>query len=113
MPTMSINHLEQLKEWRGPRDRPSIYRGAVDRIQREARRTNRHLGDFIEHWQSMLPPDVARHTSVDSIRGGTIHVRVANSAAAFEVDRLLREGVLAKLRRACSITIADIKVRVR
>lgn len=113
MSMMTLNHLQQLKDWRGPRSRPSIYQGAITRIQRDARRTNRHLGDFITHWQELLPEKIASGTSVESVRGGTIHVRATNSAIAFEVDRLLREGVLAKLRSACSITVADIKVRTR
>ena len=113
MSMMTLNHLQQLKEWRGPRSRPSIYQGAITRIHRDAKRTSRHLGDFIEHWQALLPREIAAGTSVESARGGTIHVRVKNSAIAFEVDRLLRGGVLAKLRSSCSITVADIKVRVR
>lgn len=113
MSMMTIDHLQKLKEWRGPRQRPSVYQVALERIQRDAKRTHRHLGDFIEHWYELLPDEIAVRTNIDSVRGGTIYVRADNSAAAFEVDRLLREGVLATLRSKCSITVADIKVRVR
>tara|TARA_B100001059_G_scaffold196568_2_gene201619 strand:+ start:14339 stop:14680 length:342 start_codon:yes stop_codon:yes gene_type:complete len=113
MSMMTIDHLKKLKEWRGPRQRPSVYQVALERIQRDAKRTHRHLGDFIEHWYELLPDEIAVRTNIDSVRGGTIYVRADNSAVAFEVDRFLREGALANLRRCCSITVADIKVRVR
>ena len=110
---MTIDRLNQLIEWRGPRPRPAIYQNAISRIQREAKRTHRHMGDFIEHWHSLLPEEVAGRTSIEGVRGGTIHVRADSAAVSFELDRLLREGLLASLRSACSITVANVKVRVR
>ncbi|MEE2719901.1 MAG: DciA family protein [Planctomycetota bacterium] len=110
---MTLDRLHKLSQWRGPKPRPAIFQNAVSRIQRDARRTHRHLGDFIEHWQAMLPEELAKRTSIEGVRGGTIHVRTDSAAVSFEVDRLLREGLLASLRRACSITVADVKLRVR
>ena len=110
---MTIDRLNQLIEWRGPKPRPAIYQNAISRIQREAKRTHRHMGDFIEHWQTMLPEEIVTRTSIEGVRGGAIQVRADSAAVSFELDRLLREGLLASLRRACSITVADVKIRVR
>ncbi len=110
---MTLNRLNQLIEWRGPKPRPSIYQNAIARIQRDAKRTHRHMGDFIEHWQTMLPGELVARPSIEGVRGGTIHVRADSAAVSFELDRLLRGGLLTSLRSACSITVADVKVRVR
>jgi hypothetical protein len=81
-------------------------------VQRNSRRVHRSLGNFIECWEQLLPREVARHTIVKSIRGGTINVSARSSAIAFEVDRLLREGLLSELRTSCSSAVVNVRVHV-
>lgn len=109
---MTLDHLQQLREWRSPREVPPVYSRAINRIQKNARGTHRHLGDFIEQWERLLPESLACQTTVEFSRGGTVHIKAKSAAISYEIDRLLREGLLTNLRRNCSMTVANIKVRV-
>jgi hypothetical protein len=113
MPNTPIaQHIQKLQGWRVPRDRSKPLSEAIGHLQNNALRAQRQLGSFIDAWDQLVPESVSRHTMVEAKRGGTIHVNARSASVAFELDRQLREGLLAELRTACRGSIANIRVRV-
>jgi len=45
------------------------------------------------------------------MRGGVARVTASSSATAFQLDRLLRGGLLKSLRAACATTLTRVEVR--
>jgi len=90
--------LQQLRQQRGRRERDVSIVGDIERTASEATRVHRKMGEFIELWQSLVPAAIAGQTTIVSLRGGIVHVQVDSSAAGFELDRLLRGGLLVQLR---------------
>ena len=78
----------------------------------EARRAQGRLGSFVDLWEGLVPGEVASHTRVVAVRGGIAHVTVDTSSTAYEIDRLLREGLEQQLRRAYGKTLVRVKVTV-
>jgi hypothetical protein len=75
-------------------------------------RTHRRLGEFIDLWERTVPPRLAAQTTVTGIRAGTAHVLVESSAALYELDRLLREGVEQTLRSQYRGTLIRVRLRI-
>ncbi len=78
----------------------------------EARRTERGLGSFVDLWEGVVPRELAMRTRVTALRGGVAHVAVDSSSTAWELDRLLREGVQEQLRRAYGRTLMRVRITV-
>ena len=78
----------------------------------EAQRAKKHLGSFVELWESVLPDELAVHTRVTGLRSGVVQVTVDTSATAYELDRCLREGVEQQIRRAFGKTLLRVKITV-
>ena len=104
--------IEQLRRYRGRRERDWSISGLLERTRRELDKSRRRSGAFIELWQSLVPAALERDTRVVSIRRGVVTVEVAGSSVAYELDRQLRDGLLADLRRAYSGTLQSIRLRV-
>ena len=77
-----------------------------------AKRTHKQLGELIEIWEESVPPELARRTSLTVLRGGVLHVSVDSSSIAFEIDRLLRGGLVDELRRRFRGTLVRVKVKL-
>jgi predicted nucleic acid-binding Zn ribbon protein len=102
--------IEQLRRHRVRPGRDVSISSIVARTQREAARTQRQLGSVIALWQEMVPTEIATRTTLTAIRGGVLHVRADSAAVSYELDRRLREGLLAALRARHAGTLARVKV---
>ncbi|MHC5022459.1 MAG: DciA family protein [Planctomycetota bacterium] len=107
-----IREIEQMRRYRARPGRDQSIDRLIDSIQQHASRTHRKLGRLVELWEDVLPVRVARRTAVTGLRGGTAHVATDSSATAYEVDRLLREGALAAMKRRFPGTLLRVRVRV-
>src|SRR5262245_27984785 len=104
--------LERLREHRARPGRDVSIAADVARTAVETSRVHKKLGQFIELWERFVPPDLAAQTSVVSLRGGNVQVQAESAAAAFELDRLLRTGLLVQLRASFPAPLARVKVKV-
>ena len=107
-----IRHLEQLQQRRGRRRRDDSIVRFVTGIADDANRAQRAHGRLIDLWQALVPAHLAEQTSITGLRGGIVHVEVDSSAVSFELDRMLREGMLDALRRGFPGTIVRVRFRV-
>jgi hypothetical protein len=108
-PARQLQQLRQLRCW--PERDVSIAR-VIASTADHAKRTQKKLGELIELWEELVPPEVASHTSITGLRAGVLHVIVDSSAAGFELDRLLRTGLLDTLRTRFRGTLLRVKTRV-
>jgi hypothetical protein len=104
--------LERLRKNRARPGREMAVGAMIASIAKNARQTHKKHGEFIGLWEKLVPSDLAAQTSIVSLRGGIVQVRVDSSAASFEIDRLLRTGLLAQLRSEFSGTLMRVKVKV-
>lgn len=108
----ALQRIGQLQAWRGRRPFDPSIAGFVSAVADGAQRTQRRLGELAELWQELLPPEIANQTALAGLRGGVLQVTADSSAVSFELDRLLRGGVEADLRRRYRGTLVRIRIRV-
>ena len=104
--------LERLRKHRARPGRELSVGPTIEAMASDLRRTHKKHGELIELWEKFVPPDLAAQTSIVSLRGGIAQVQVESSAAGFEIDRLLRTGLLAQLRSEFSGSLMRVKVKV-
>ena len=67
--------------------------GSFADLAKRARQAHRQTGSLAALWLERVPPAVARHTSLHGLTRGVLTVAVDDSAALYELDRLLRGGL--------------------
>lgn len=82
----------------------------VTATRKQAADVHRRLGELIELWEEFVPQEIAAHTTLAALKGGVLHVTVDSSSIAYELDRLLREGLVIVLRRRYRSTLTRVKV---
>jgi hypothetical protein len=78
----------------------------------ETRRTQAKLGRLIALWQDLVPRELVDHTALTGFRGGVLHVLADSAAVSFQLDRLLRCGLMDELRQRFNGTLTRVRVRV-
>jgi hypothetical protein len=111
-PNHTLQRLLQLQASRGRRPADASIAGPVLSVADSAQRTQRRLGELAELWQELLPRDLVQHTALAGFRGGVLQVTTDSAATSFELDRLLRGGIEAQLRRRFRGTLVRIRMRV-
>lgn len=104
--------IERLRGYRGRRQRDLSISRQVAHLRHEADRVQRKLGALIDLWDATVPRHILPHTVLTGYRGGTLTVTVNSSSTAYELDRLLREGLLAELRQGFRGTLTRVRVRI-
>ncbi len=108
----AASHIEKLRGFRQWRGKDVSITALISAQQRQAASVHRRLGELIELWMEHVPPNIASRTTLTTMRGGVLHVTAESSAVRFEADRLLREGLLAELRRQYRGTLSTVKITV-
>ena len=108
----AAHEIRRLQSLRGRRDKDLSIAGIIDSVQEQAIRTNKRLGELIELWDELVPAPIAEATTLIGLRGGVLRVAADSSAVAYELDRHLREGLLAELRGRYRGTLARVKVQL-
>lgn len=62
-------------------------------------------------WQSVVPPELARSSTIEVLSRGVLRVRVTDSAVRFELDRFLRAGGEARVIGASPAPIRSIRLQ--
>ncbi len=106
----SARHIERLRKHRIRPEREIGIGSIVESIDRRTTRVQRQLGALIELWQAELPQEIASRTELTALRGGVLHAKADSSAVAYELDRCLREGLLARLRARFPGPLSRVRV---
>jgi hypothetical protein len=109
-----LERIELLRKRRGPRGPAPDF--SISKIvgiaQAEAQRYHRRLGALMDLWQELVPPDLAQHTKLTNFRGSVLNVTVDSASISYELDRLLRDGLLAQLRQRHRGTLFRVRLSV-
>ncbi len=106
------HQIDRLRQWRGRSEPDSGLSFIADQFQREIARPHRQLAAFVEHWQELVPAELAAHTALRSFSRGTLRVAVADSATLYQLDRQLRGGLERELRNRCKSTLRRVKLEL-
>jgi hypothetical protein len=115
-PQPDVANLKQFEAIRGRRARKHADRTLgfmADQFKREVARPYKQLGDLTRLWAEMLPESILNRTRLEALSRGVLTVACDSSAALYELDRLLREGLEAQLiQQHTGPAFRRIKLRV-
>lgn len=110
--SQAIKQLEELRKLRGNRTRDVSIAAAVQATANQAANTQRKLGELIEIWERRVPAAIANRSTLIGIRAGVLNITIDSSSAAFELDRLLRIGLINVLRSEYRGTLTRVKWKI-
>lgn len=84
----------------------------IESMKTQADRQHRKMGDLIELWTELLPAELVEATALIGLRGGVLSVAADSASVSYELDRRLREGLLAALRSRYRGTLTRVKVQL-
>ncbi|MFO0873994.1 MAG: DciA family protein [Phycisphaerales bacterium] len=96
---------------RRPEFNPSIA-GMVAAIARTAKRDTQRLGAVAEAWLAIVPSTIVDRCRLESLERGVLSVVADDAATRFEIDRLLRSGLTARLQATTQGALSRVRVRV-
>ena len=70
----------------------------------------RQLHQLAEVWDELLPDAIAEHTALESFSRGTLTVMADTAAHRFQLESLLRGGLLRMLQQRLGSSLAKVKV---
>jgi hypothetical protein len=109
---MSLADVKRVCESRARRERDASIARTVGAMLREARTNERRNARVAEALERALPAELLEHVWIDSATPAQVAIGVESSAAAFQVDRAIREGGLAALRAALGAPALRVRTRV-
>ena len=69
------------------------------------------LARLQEAWIQLLPVELSEHCRPRSLRAGRLYVEADDASTIFELDQMLKEGLLEQLRESCPrIAISQVKL---
>jgi len=99
-----VEQMERLRGWRARRERDLTLGFLKDTFKREVEKPFKQLE---------VPQELAAHTKLESLSRGVLRVVVDSAGRHYELDRLLREGLMRELtRRHKGAALRQVKVRV-
>lgn len=108
----SISKLKQIREWRARRDKDISVGATIHELQRTLKRSNKHLSQLIEAWDDLVPTRFQHSATPTSFQSGVLEVLADGSPTAYQLNRIIRSGLLRELQQRCSGTLKQIRVRV-
>jgi predicted nucleic acid-binding Zn ribbon protein len=109
-----------LAEWRGlpqPVERPertALLGDAVRKVMASLGLKDRlRSEEVLQSWHGIVGDFVARHSSPQQLKDGVLTVRVLQPTVHFELERVWKRDILAKLReRFGKNVVRDVKFRI-
>jgi hypothetical protein len=105
------SQLDRLRKWRARPLRDTSINDAVNVLRRGLRKGNRQSSSLVEAWDELVPSHIARQARIVSLRNGVLEVATDGAAVGYQLNRLIRSGLLRDLQRECKGTLKKIKVR--
>lgn len=104
--------MEQLRKWRSRRKKDVSIDSMMRVVCRSLRKTNKQLVQIQEAWQEFVPQRLHQVAVPIALRSGVLEVSVDSSPTAFQINRLIRSGLLRQLQQRSGGTLRKIHVRV-
>lgn len=108
-----VGALERLVAFRGPKSRRLTLADQMDTALRDLARQRSSLGACARAWDSVIPPEMAAKTRLESLERGTLVVTVSDAATKYLLDRALRSGAERAVIAASSTPVRRVRVEVR
>ena len=102
--------LENLRKWRGPKERDLSVKSELLSLQKTIKTGNKQLVQISEIWESAVPHHIRENTYPISLKNGVLEIAANGSPTSYQLQRLIREGLLQKLKDHCTSTIKRIKI---
>ena len=110
--TLEGRKLEQLREWRGRKDRDLTVQQTLAKLKRSLKRSNSQLLQIAEVWKAEVPEFIYEQTHPISLKNGVLEVAVNGSAMSYQLQQLIRGGLLQKLQTSLHTPLKKIKVKL-
>ena len=104
--------LEELRKWRKRKVRDTSIEHSILEFRRALKKTNKQLSQILEAWDMLVPRHVSQNATPTSLRAGIVEVSVTDSPTSYQLNQLIRSGLLQKLQQECSGTLKQIRVRI-
>ncbi len=104
--------VEQLREWRKRKVRDTSIESSILEFRKTLKKTNKQLSQIMETWDNLVPQNLANNATPISLRAGVLEVSVTDSSTSYQLNQLVRAGLLIKLQQQCSGTLKQIRIRV-
>jgi len=108
-----------LAEWRGlpekpfPADTSRTIGNVLEKVVAELGLTKRlREEEVLAAWREIVGEFIAQHSSPQRLVDGVLHVRVLQASMHYELDRTLRQDIVAKLKQRFGRTVRDVRFRV-
>ena len=69
-------------------------------FERDHRKPFDRLGEFIEKWAEIMPPEIVERSRLSAINRGVLTIHLDGSSTLYAADRLLKSGLESQLRLA-------------
>jgi hypothetical protein len=104
--------IEQLQKWRSRRKVDMRIDTTMNSICKSLKNINKQLVQIQEAWSEFVPNRLNTVAVPTALRNGVLEITVDGSPTAFQVNRLIRSGLLRQLQQRSGQTLKQIRVRV-
>tara|TARA_B100001750_G_C15403217_1_gene543721 strand:- start:265 stop:660 length:396 start_codon:yes stop_codon:yes gene_type:complete len=102
--------LKNLRKWRGRKDRDISIASSIIELERNLKKSNRQLSQIADIWKSEVPCHIYENTHPISLQKGVLEIAVNGSSIAYQLQRLIRNGLLDSLQTKVTKPLRKIKV---
>lgn len=106
------DHVRNLRRWREGEERDLSLEFIGDHVKKKIARPHKQVGQLAALWTQHVPAHLLERTALASMTRGVLTVHVADSAALYELDRLLRAGLERTIKASAPTTLRRIKLTV-
>ncbi len=104
--------IEQLRKWRSRKKKELRLDTEMNSFCRSLKKTNSQLLQLREEWNELVPTLLSQVAIPVAFRNGVLEVSVDGSPTAYQINRLVRSGLLRQLQKKCNGTLRQIRVRI-
>ena len=105
------SELDRLRKYKTRRVRETSINETVQSLRKGLRKGNKTSSSLIEAWDAAVPSHIANQATMVSMRNGVLEVLTDGSSVAYQLNRLVRSGLLRELQKATKGTLRKIRVR--
>ena len=102
--------LQNLRKWRGPKDKDLSIQKELLSLQRTIKKGNKQLVQISEVWASAVPHHIQENTYPISLKNGVLEIAANGSPTSYQLQRLIREGLLKDIKERCTSSVKRIKI---
>lgn len=103
--------LDRLRTYRARQERETSINETVQSVRKGLRKGNKASSSLIEAWDAAVPSHIANQATIVSMRNGVLDVLTDGASIAYQLNRLVRSGLLRELQKATKGTLRKIRVR--